>query len=265
MRRISCVPAPISYSLASRRSRPVGYSFTYPLPPRSCTASSAHCVACSLLNRMEAAQSLRSLRPIATRSPPACFIVSNCLAMEALYARAEFVFMNMSASFACTSCISPIGLPNCLRSRTYGRVTSRHACMIPIGPPESTRRSRSRPDMRTYTPPCTSPSTRSAGTKQSSKTSSHVSLPRMPSLSSFCAVRNPSMSLSMRNAVMRLFSTSVFAYTTSVCAVGPFVIHILFPLMTYPASPRTFVASARHFIDTTSLPAFGSDMASAPT
>jgi hypothetical protein len=34
MRRISLVPAPISYSLASRSNRPVGYSFTYPLPPK---------------------------------------------------------------------------------------------------------------------------------------------------------------------------------------------------------------------------------------
>ena len=33
MRRISEVPAPISYSFASRSNRPVGYSFTYPLPP----------------------------------------------------------------------------------------------------------------------------------------------------------------------------------------------------------------------------------------
>lgn len=38
---ISLVPAPISYSLASRRRRPVGYSFTYPLPPK-------HWIACKI-------------------------------------------------------------------------------------------------------------------------------------------------------------------------------------------------------------------------
>ena len=31
------VPAPISYNLASLSSRPVGYSFMYPLPPSTCT------------------------------------------------------------------------------------------------------------------------------------------------------------------------------------------------------------------------------------
>lgn len=39
IRLTSLVPAPISYNLASRRRRPVAYSFTYPLPPR-------HWIAC---------------------------------------------------------------------------------------------------------------------------------------------------------------------------------------------------------------------------
>jgi hypothetical protein len=34
MRRISLVPTPISYSLASRHGRPVGWSLMWPLPPR---------------------------------------------------------------------------------------------------------------------------------------------------------------------------------------------------------------------------------------
>ena len=41
------------------------------------------------------------------------------------------------------------------------------------------------------TPPPTAPSTFSAGTSQSANTSSQVSEPRMPSLSSFCAVEKP--------------------------------------------------------------------------
>jgi hypothetical protein len=60
--------------------------------------------------------------------------------------------------------------------------------MIPSGPPESTQRSVSRPFISTRDPPFTSPSTFSGGISQSWKTSSHVFEPRMPSLSSFCAV-----------------------------------------------------------------------------
>jgi hypothetical protein len=43
---ISLVPAPISYSLASRSRRPVAYSFTYPLPPK-------HCIACNIEYKQE--------------------------------------------------------------------------------------------------------------------------------------------------------------------------------------------------------------------
>ena len=42
----------------------------------------------------------------------------------------------------------------------------------------------------------------SAGTSQSWNTSSQVLEPRMPSLSSFCAVEKPRMPFSIRNAVM---------------------------------------------------------------
>ena len=113
----------------------------------------------------------------------------------------------------------------------------------PRGPPLSTSLSRSKPDMRTDAPSLTLPKTFSAqiafsacyrgkranqpsGTSQSSKTSSHVSLPRMPTLSSFWCVESPLKSLSTMNVVMPLdpFSGAVFAYTTSVDAMGPFVI-----------------------------------------
>lgn len=74
----------------------------------------------------------------------------------------------------------------------------------PRGPPLRTSRSRSSPDISTFTPPSTGPSTFASGTKHSSKTSSHVSLPRIPTLSSFCAVENPGMPFSIRNAVIPL-------------------------------------------------------------
>ena len=84
------------------------------------------------------------------------------------------------------------------------------AAMMPSGPPESTARSKSRPLIRTLTPRPTPvigsspmpPRMLSAGTSQSSNTSSPVWLPRMPSLSSFCATRKPLKPFSTRNAVM---------------------------------------------------------------
>ena len=86
---------------------------------------------------------------------------------------------------------SPILLPNCCRSPTYGSTTSMHDCMMPRGPADSTSLSRSSPLISTYTPLFTSPSTFCSGTSHFSKTSSQVSLPRMPSLSSFCADLKP--------------------------------------------------------------------------
>ena len=55
--------------------------------------------------------------------------------------------------------------------------------------------------MRTRAPSPTPPSTFSSGTSQSSKTSSQVFEPRIPSLSSFCAVEKPGIPFSTRNAV----------------------------------------------------------------
>ena len=71
------------------------------------------------------------------------------------------------------------------------------------------------------------------------------------------------MPFSTMNAVMPRAPPcgSVFAYTTSVSASGPLVIHIFEPFST-KASPRR---SARRRIDTTSEPAPGSLIASAPT
>ena len=122
-------------------------------------------------------------------------------------------------------------------------VIQRHGQGYPRGPPLRTSLSRSRPDMRTDAPLLTLPKTFSAqmtfsacyrgkrvdspsGTSQSSNTSSHVSLPRIPNLSSFWCVENPLKPLSTMNVVIPFdpFSGSVFAYTTSVDAMGPFVI-----------------------------------------
>ncbi len=54
--------------------------------------------------------------------------------------------------------------------------------------------------MRISTPPFSGPITFSAGTSQSSNTSSPVSEPRMPSLSSFCATEKPLKPFSMMKA-----------------------------------------------------------------
>ena len=87
----------------------------------------------------------------------------------------------------------------------------------------------------------------------------------MPSLSSFCAVVNPFMPFSTMKAVMQRLPASrpaVRMYTSSTSASGPLVIHILEPLATH-TSP---FFSARQLIEpTTSEPAPGSLMASAPT
>ena len=83
------------------------------------------------------------------------------------------------------------------------------ACIRPIGPPVSTRRSVFRPLISTLTPWCTSPSTFSAGMAQFSNTSSQVLEPRMPSLSSFWAVLKPAMPFSTMKAVMQRLPASL--------------------------------------------------------
>ena len=138
------------------------------------------------------------------------------------------------------------------------------ACINPIGPPDSTSRSVFKPDISTLTPWLTSPSTFACGISQFSNTNSQVLEPRMPSLSSFCAVEKPFMPRSIRKAVMQRLPASLPAvrmYTISTSASGPLVIHILLPLATQ-TSPCN---CARQVIEpTTSDPAPGSLIASAP-
>jgi len=73
------------------------------------------------------------------------------------------------------------------------------------------------------------------GTSQSSKTSSHVLEPRMPSLSSLGEVLKPLKPFSMMNAVMPRGPSLmlVLAYTTSTSASGPLVIQNLLPFRMY--------------------------------
>ena len=134
-----------------------------------------------------------------------------------------------------------------------------------MGPPDNTRRSVSRPLISTRTPSFTSPTRFVSGMAQSSNTSSQVLDPRMPSLSSFCAVEKPFMPFSTMNAVMQRLPAArgaVRMYTSSTSASGPLVIHILLPL----AIQWSPLASARHPMEpTTSEPAPGSLMANAPT
>ena len=90
-------------------------------------------------------------------------------------------------------------------------------------------------DIRTLTPWPTSPSTFSAGTSQSSNTSSLVSEPRMPSLSSFWPVRKPLNPLSMIKAVMPRAPASRIGLGIDHQRrrpSGPLVIHIFRPLST---------------------------------
>lgn len=61
-------------------------------------------------------------------------------------------------------------------------------------------------------------------TSQYSNINSHVSLPRIPNLSNFCAVENPFIPFSTINAVIPcfIFSGFVFAYTINVSALTKF-------------------------------------------
>src|ERR1035438_7963516 len=99
--------------------------------------------------------------------------------------RAASISVAMSASLNPIAWNSLIALPNCLRSLEYFTAASYAPCAIPspsaameMRPPSSTR-------MASMNPSPSLPSRFSAGTSQSSKISSEVSLARRPSLFSF--------------------------------------------------------------------------------
>ena len=97
----------------------------------------------------------------------------------------------------------PIGWPNCValvNVRDHQiEAGLHHADRARRQAPRARNRD---PDIRTLTPLPSAPSTFSAGTSQSANTSSPVSEPRMPSLSSFGAVEKPLKPFSTINAVM---------------------------------------------------------------
>ena len=111
-------------------------------------------------------------------------------------------------------------------------------------------------------PSCSAPSSASAGTRQSRKTTSLVSLARMPSLSSFRPGVIPGLPRSTMNAEMPRWARalSVTAITTITSPMLPWVMNVLVPLMTHPSPSRA--ADTR--IAAASDPAVGSVSPQAP-
>ena len=109
-----------------------------------------------------------------------------------------------------------------------------------------------------------SPSSWSAGTRQSVNTTSLVSLARMPSLFSFLPGRMPGVPRSMMNAEMPRLprARSVTAIATNMPPIAPCVMNVLAPLITQLPSPsRTAVVR----VPAASLPAVGSVRPHAPS
>ena len=104
-------------------------------------------------------------------------------------------------------------------------------------------------------PSPSSPTSASAGTRQSWKITSLVSLARMPSLFSFLPADRPGVPRSTTNAEMpcRPCARSVTAITTSVPPIVPCVMNCLLPLMTQSSPSRRAVVR----IAAASLPALG--------
>lgn len=69
-----------------------------------------------------------------------------------------------SSSHTCNNWNSPMLFPNCFLVCAYWKAVSIAACIRPTGPAASTSRSRSSPDINTYTPLFTSPRMFFAGT-----------------------------------------------------------------------------------------------------
>ena len=165
--------------------------------------------------------------------------------------------MYMSASLPCISWNSPIGWPNCLRSCTYGNndvEAGGHDAERPAGEHRALVVEARHQDFHAF---ALFPKIFSEGTSQSRNTSSQVFEPRMPSLSSFCAVEKPFIPFSTRNAVMPLIAISIDHQDVGVGPVrDPHLVAV---------QDVALPAPALSFIPTTSEPAPGSDMASAPT
>ena len=74
MRLTSDVPAPISYSFASRRIRDAGISSVYPIPPRIWMLSSAHSVARSAAYKIAPAQSCVLMSPCSSTARAVAYV-----------------------------------------------------------------------------------------------------------------------------------------------------------------------------------------------
>ncbi len=116
-------------------------------------------------------------------------------------------------------------MPNCSRVFAYSIESSSARSAMPTQIGEITARSRSSPLMTTATPSFSLPTRFSAGTRQLSKTSSPVWLPRKPIFTSFCATLKPGKSRCTMKAEIPCAprSGAVFAYTSRVSATGPLV------------------------------------------
>ena len=111
--------------------------------------------------------------------------------------------------------------------------------------------------------PCpSSPSSADAGRRQSWKTTSLVSLARIPSLSSFLPADMPGVPCSSTNAEMPRcpFARSVTAITTMTPPILPWVMKFLDPFSTQPSPERIAVVR----IAAASLPALASVSPQAP-
>jgi len=187
MRRISLVPAPMLIKLRVAQQSS-GWVFIHVAIAAHGIglASSAMAVALSDANRIAPAASLRDAASVIAGLSHRIDIGSCCAHRRVHIGELplhDFEFADRA--------------PELLRSCDIGtRPTSMQARMMPSGPPASTVRSKSSPLIKTFHPRSGHPNNRfSAGMRQFSNTSSQVLDPRIPSLSIFGVVRNPSKSL----------------------------------------------------------------------
>ena len=141
----------------------------------------------------------------------------------------------MSAIMKCTDCFWAMGTPNCWRVLAHWMLPSRQACDPPRQPAPRLTRPMSNVFMKVMKPAPNWPSTFSLGTRQSSKISSAVLLPRMPILFSEVPTVKPGNSFSTMKAVTPPRAPSdgsVTAMTLMMSAWAPLVIKVLVPLRT---------------------------------
>ncbi len=159
----------------------------------------------------------------------------------------------MSASMNWTAWKSAIRWRNCLRSLVYAIAASSAPWAIPTACAPIVGRVWSRVASAVLKPVPSSPMIRSAGIRQSSKYSSVVGEPLIPSLRSLGPIAKPGSSSCTTNAEMPLapLSGSVTAITVYQVECPPLEIQHLAPLSTQPSPSRR----ARVRMAAASLPA----------